>query len=80
MSLLLAAHGVFAQGQHAGNDESALGTVHFPTSCRADVQPQFNQAIALLHSFWFPAAIDAFEKVLEVDSSCGISYWGIALA
>ena len=60
-SLLLAAHGAFAQGQHAGNDESALGTVHFPTSCSADAQPQFNQAIALLHSFWFQAAIDAFE-------------------
>ena len=80
LSLLPTAHGVFAQGQHAGSDNSALGTVHFPTSCSANVQPQFNQAIALLHSFWFQAAIDAFEEVLEVDSSCGISYWGIALA
>ena len=80
LSLLPTAHGVFAQGQHAGSDNSALGTVHFPTSCSADVQPQFNQAIALLHSFWFQAAIDAFEEVLDVDSSCGISYWGIALA
>ena len=66
-----------AQGVHG---EESLGTVHFPTSCSAEVQPQFNRAIALLHSFWFQAAIDAFEEVLEVDSSCGISYWGIALA
>ncbi|SVE01047.1 uncharacterized protein METZ01_LOCUS453901, partial [marine metagenome] len=73
LSLLPAAHGAFAQGQPAGSDDSALGTVHFPTSCSADVQPQFNQAVALLHSFWFQAAIDAFEEVLEVDSSCGIS-------
>ena len=49
------------QGVH---DEETLGTVHFPTSCSAEVQPQFNRAIALLHSFWFQAAIDVFEDVL----------------
>ena len=74
------AYGFTASQTHATHDEEALGTVHFPTSCSAEVQPQFNRAIALLHSFWFQAAIDAFEEVLEVDSSCGISYWGIALA
>ena len=74
------AYGFTASQTHATHDEETLGTVHFPTSCSAEVQPQFNRAIALLHSFWFQAAIDAFEEVLEVDSSCGISYWGIALA
>ena len=73
-------YGFTASQTQGAHDEEALGTVHFPTSCSAEVQPQFNRAIALLHSFWFQAAIDAFEEVLEVDSSCGISYWGIALA
>ena len=73
-------YGFTASQAHGVHGEESLGTVHFPTSCSAEVQPQFNRAIALLHSFWFQAAIDAFEEVLEVDSSCGISYWGIALA
>lgn len=73
-------YGFTASQVHGVHGEESLGTVHFPTSCSAEVQPQFNRAIALLHSFWFQAAIDAFEEVLEVDSSCGISYWGIALA
>ena len=73
-------YGFTASHTQGDPGEDALGTVHFSTSCSAEVQPQFNRAIALLHSFWFQAAIDAFEEVLEVDSSCGISYWGIALA
>jgi len=27
--------------------------VHFSTSCSPTVQPQFERAVALLHSFWF---------------------------
>jgi len=29
-----------------------LGTVHFPVSCSAAAQAQFDRAVALLHSFW----------------------------
>jgi hypothetical protein len=57
-----------------------LGTVHFATSCSAAAVPQFDRAVALLHSFSFGAATDAFKGVLSVDPSCGVAYWGIALA
>ena len=30
-----------------------LGIVSFPTSCDRKVQPQFDRAVAMLHSFWF---------------------------
>ena len=56
-----------------------LGTVHFATSCRADVQPAFDRAVALLHSFWFTQAREAFTGVLEKDPGCAIADWGIAL-
>jgi tetratricopeptide (TPR) repeat protein len=71
-----------AQEQHAheGAPPEVLGTVHFPTSCSKDAAPAFDRAVALLHSFWFAAAIDAFNKVLEIDPSCGITQWGVALA
>ncbi len=36
--------------------------------------------MALLHSFWFRAAIDAFTAVTARDPACGMAYWGIALS
>jgi hypothetical protein len=56
-----------------------LGTVHFETSCRG-VSPQFDRAVALLHSFEFGAAISGFNSVLAADSTCAVAYWGIALS
>ena len=64
----------------AGRDEGRLGTVSFSTSCTAEAQPQFDRAVALLHSFWFAVAIDGFNDVLEIDPSCAMAYWGIANA
>jgi hypothetical protein len=81
--IMLAAPRVGAQapdphGQHPVAD--TLGTVDFPTSCSAPVQPAVNRAVALLHSFQFGPAIDSFRQVLERDPGCGIAYWGISLA
>jgi tetratricopeptide (TPR) repeat protein len=67
------------QHDHQGAPPERLGTVHFVTSCRADVQPAFDRAVALLHSFWFTHARDAFAGVLEKDPGCAIADWGIAL-
>ena len=64
---------------HAAAGEK-LGTVHFATSCRAATGPQFDRAIALLHSFEFRAAIAGFNSVLAGDSSCAMAHWGIALS
>ena len=67
------------QEQHAHAKEQ-LGTVHFATSCSPTVAPQFDRAVALLHSFEFGASIRAFNEVLAADSSCAMAYWGIALS
>jgi tetratricopeptide (TPR) repeat protein len=42
------------------------------------VQPQFDRAVAMLHSFWFQQGEKAFREVLESDPSCAIATWGIA--
>ena len=57
-----------------------LGTVAFATSCIAAAQPQFNRAVALLHSFEFQRAMDAFGATLKADPSCAMAEWGIALS
>jgi len=74
----LPAFAAYAQ-QHAHQQEK-LGTVHFATSCSPAVAPQFNRAVALLHSFEFGASIRGFNEVVAADSSCAMAYWGIALS
>lgn len=72
----LLASGLTAQTHIAG----ALGSVHFVTSCSPAVAPQFDRAVALLHSFEFGAAIKAFTDVRAADSTCAMADWGIALS
>ena len=67
-----------AHPEGAGTEK--LGTVHFATSCGPSVAPQFDRAVALLHSFEFRASIGAFNEVLAADSTCAMAHWGIALS
>jgi len=63
----------------AGHPGEQLGTVSFPVSCRAELQPAFERAVALQHSFEFAAAREAFERVVADDPSCAMAQWGIAM-
>ena len=63
-----------------GAPTEKLGTVHFATSCSPKVAPQFDRAVALLHSFEFGASIRGFNEVVAADSTCAMAYWGIALS
>jgi hypothetical protein len=68
-----------ASGQEGARGPEQLGTVVFPTSCRPEVQADFNRAVALLHSFWFEAAGKAFGEVAAADPGCGMAHWGTAM-
>ena len=64
---------------HEGDSEAGqLGKVSFPTSCDAKVQPAFERAVSMLHSFWYSAGEKAFREVLAADPQCAIATWGIA--
>jgi Tfp pilus assembly protein PilF len=70
----------FAQHeQHGGMTPKDIGTVSFETSCNAATKTKFNEAVALLHSFWFAESRAIFENVLKDDPNCAMSHWGIAL-
>jgi len=56
-----------------------LGTVHFQISC-VTVQSKFDHAVALLHNFFFPETIKAFEAIIEEDPNCAMAYWGLAMS
>ena len=72
----LTAGPIRAQGKTA----ERLGTVRFVTSCAPAVQPQFDRAVALLHSFHLDAAVGAFTEVATADPACGMAHWGVAMA
>ena len=77
---LLVSKAGHAQTDHRHTPPETLGTVAFVTSCSSSVQPQFNRAVALMHSFQFADAIAGFRSILLADPSCSIAYWGIALS
>jgi len=62
----------------SGGDQ--YGRVHFKTSCTPEAQKQFERALAMLHSFYFPETVKAFTAIPETDPSCAIAYWGIAIS
>src|SRR6202795_2232260 len=73
----LAVHGL-AQAHDTDPQTGPLGKVSFPTSCDPKVQPAFERAVAMLHSFWYSAGEKAFRDVLKDDPQCAIATWGIA--
>src|SRR5215470_10561633 len=76
-----AAPGPSGNHAHTGNGAAEalqFGTVNFPVSCNGAAQEQFNRAVGMLHSFYYPETIKAFNRVLELDPGCAMAYWGIA--
>lgn len=62
----------------SGTDQ--FGTVSFSQSCSEKTRPDFNLAIALLHSFEYTEAEKVFAKVIDQDPQCVMAYWGAAMS
>src|SRR5262245_50067782 len=73
---------LLAQDAHAGHGagDDKFGTVHFEVSCSPAAQQAFDQAVALLHSFFYPETEKAFRVVADREPSCAMAYWGIAIS
>jgi tetratricopeptide (TPR) repeat protein len=76
---------IFTIAASAHDDEAKargekLGRVLFKTSCTPEAQKQFERALAMLHSFFFPETIKTFTAIPEMDPACAIAYWGIAIS
>ena len=85
---LIAASALLAGGARAADDMEShhdhpaperLGSVDFATSCSPDVKARFNRATALLHSFAYAAARQAFAEVARADPHCAMALWGEAM-
>jgi hypothetical protein len=65
--------------QHEHSNGEKLGHVHFPISCNSAVQVEFDRAVAMLHSFWYEKAGQAFSEIATKEPSCAMAYWGLAM-
>lgn len=68
-----------AMSEHDHPSPEKLGAVKFPSSCSANVQKEFDRAVALLHSFAYSAAEKAFRNVSKADTKCAMAHWGIVM-
>jgi hypothetical protein len=61
-----------------GNPE--FGEVSFSLDCNYENREAFELALSLLHSFEYEEAEKAFVKVIDLDPSCSMAYWGVAMS
>jgi hypothetical protein len=80
LAALLTAAAARAQEVHHHDAAEKLGEVAFPISCNAEAQKQFNHALALLHSFQYPEAEQAFSAIGATDPGCAMRFWGVAMS
>jgi len=78
LSMLLAAAGAVQAHEDDGKPAGGLGKVRFQNSCSPAVQKQLQDAVAMLHSFFYSATLKAFEEVGRKDERCAIAAWGFA--
>lgn len=64
--------------EHMHSVPEQFGKVHFPTSCKD--QPAFERAVAILHSFAYVEAAEAFRELAAKDPACAMAQWGIAMS
>ena len=81
MVAIFSAQLLWASPEAAAQSGAAqYGTVHFPINCRPGMQEQFERAVAMLHSFFYPEDIKAFEAIIAADPDCAMAYWGLAIS
>jgi tetratricopeptide (TPR) repeat protein len=78
--LVLSAAAASAHDDEAKVRGEKLGRVVFKTSCSPEAQKQFERALAMQHSFFFPETVKAFTAIPQTDPTCAIAYWGIAIS
>jgi tetratricopeptide (TPR) repeat protein len=80
VALFLAPLALCQEEHHHALTEEEVGSVHFLTSCRTDLGENFNRAVALLHSFQYEQARQAFTEISRQYPQCAMAQWGVAMS
>jgi hypothetical protein len=68
-----------AAAHEVGGASAKLGKVHFPVSCNAAAQKEFDVAMAYYHSFAWEQYRAPLDRTLQADPGCGMAHWLRAL-
>jgi hypothetical protein len=68
-----------ATAHEASGASAQLGKVHFPVSCNATAQKEFDVAMAYYHSFAWELYKAPLDRALAADPTCGMTHWLRAL-
>ena len=85
-ALPLAGHSEHGAAFNEGPRQNAYlmgstGKVHFPITTVSDQAQQFfDQGVGQLHGFWFYEAERSFRRVRNLDATCAMASWGMAMA
>jgi hypothetical protein len=79
-SLIFVSLALGQEDHHHALTEEEVGSVHFSTSCRTELAGGFNGAVALLHSFQYEQARQAFAEIASQDPQCAMADWGVAMS
>ena len=81
-ALLALAAPAFAQHEMADEpvDLGRVGAVHFPVTCLPERQGEFDQAVALLHSFFYEESERRFRAIADAQPHCAMAWWGVAMS
>jgi hypothetical protein len=64
----------------SGSSVEQVGQVNFSNSCTPAVEASIDKGVALLHSFQYEEARQAFSTASQQDAHCAIAAWGSAMA
>jgi hypothetical protein len=64
----------------AAQDQGGFGHVKFSVTCSARAQQDFQAAVAVLHSFWYPEAQRRFAAIAAREPDCAMAHWGVAMS
>src|SRR3974377_2282561 len=81
--VLAAVRGVSGARAETGSKPASaakLSEVDFSISCGAAAQKKFNQAVWILHSYWYDEAVKAFTTVTEIEPSWAMGYWAMLVS
>ncbi len=71
---------ISAEHHQMKRDSMSLGEVTFSISCSKQSNAEFNTALAMMHSFWYPQARRAFQVISKNEPDCAMAYWGVAIS
>ena len=79
LAAMAACSGTTAEQDLKAGDVRKTGTIQIEVSCRPEVKADFEQAVALLHSFFYEEARRRFLNIAERDPQCAMAWWGVAM-